>query len=206
MNCFVFDVDGTLIDSIESSTEALRLAVEGLTPQPVTDRQLRRAFGMPSKEQLEVLGVADPDGTVEQRLSDIISEFGKHPAKLFPGVLETLQELRRRGIPLGVVTSKNDQEFADSFLPLGIEPYFTQCVNASFTKRHKPFPDPLDKFFELTGLCKETAVYVGDTCYDASCAHAAGVRFALAGWGCAFPDGIEADFYLDKPGDLLKLL
>ncbi|MBQ4088370.1 MAG: HAD hydrolase-like protein, partial [Clostridia bacterium] len=56
-------------------------------------------------------------------------------------------------------------------------------VCADHTEKHKPEPEPLLKYMELTGAKPDEVLYIGDSKYDEMCAHAAGVDFALATWG-----------------------
>lgn len=205
MNCILFDIDGTLTDTEYASTETLCRALLQETGREYDREQLRRYFGIPAVETVEMLGVPNVPRVVK-KWSDAFCEMCEAEIKLFEGIPPLLEELHRRGVKLGLVSSKTREQYARSFERLGFDPYFDRVVTADMTVRHKPDPEPIEKFFELTGLSKDGAVYIGDTVHDCACAHGAGIAFGLAGWGCLSPEGIPADYLLHRPADVLELL
>ena len=100
--------------------------------------------------------------------------------RLFEGIAPLLEELRRREVKLGLVSSKTREQYARTFQRLGFDDAFVQIICADLTEKHKPYPEPIEKFFELTGLPKQGAVYIGDTVHDCACAHGAGIAFGLS--------------------------
>ncbi|WP_313182898.1 HAD hydrolase-like protein [Lacrimispora sp.] len=70
---------------------------------------------------------------------------------------------------------------------------------------HKPDPDPLFKYMEVSNASNNELIYIGDSVYDWECAKSAKVDFALAGWGSLSRE-IQADYYLEKPDDLLSIM
>lgn len=131
-------------------------------------------------------------------------ETYRHTIHVFPGITQVLDTLLRSGCRLGVVTSETKKELAQDFGRLGLTPYFERIVSASDTVHHKPSPEPLLKYMELTRADSDEILYIGDSIYDSQCARGAHVDFALAGWGCLDRD-IDADYCLDTPSDLLPI-
>lgn len=82
----------------------------------------------------------------------------------------------------------------------------TYAICADDTERHKPHPEPLLKFLEVSGAKAESSIYIGDAIYDYECAREAGVDFGLALWGCRQPDTIPAKYQFEHPRDVLALL
>ena len=119
---------------------------------------------------------------------------------------DALEALRARGVRLGVVTSKNSEEYAQDFVPFALETYFDTIVIADDTALHKPHAEPLLKFLERLGAKREEALYIGDSTYDRDCAHAAKVDFALAVWGSFEPEMEGVQRRLARPEDVLVLL
>ncbi len=116
-----------------------------------------------------------------------------------------MEELKRRGLNLGIATSRTEREFRDEAEPkLPFTQGFGPIVLADHTKRHKPHPDPLLKYMELSGAAPNEVLYLGDTAADAGCAQGAGVDFALAGWGSH--ETVPAKYRLAQPRDLLDCL
>lgn len=67
-------------------------------------------------------------------------------------------------------------------------------------------PEPLLKFIELSEVDKSETIYIGDTKYDLDCALGAGIDFALALWGAKSSIGIDANYILENPKQILELV
>jgi HAD superfamily hydrolase (TIGR01549 family) len=119
---------------------------------------------------------------------------------------DTIKQLNLSGIKTGIVTSKTRAEFTDDFTPFGLNDYFSLVVCADDTEKHKPDPEPILKFLELSGVDKSKAVYIGDTKYDSACALDAGTDFALALWGAKSHENIKATYMLNDPKEILKFI
>lgn len=113
--------------------------------------------------------------------------------------------MRDKGIILGTITSKNQEEYDHDMIPLGLEKYFTISVTSSDTPEHKPSPGPMLYYLKKAGISPEQAVYIGDSIMYAVCRERRGKR-ALALWGCKNPEAIAADVRLAEPWDILKLV
>ena len=72
-------------------------------------------------------------------------------------------------------------------------------------KFEKPSPAPMLRYMELTGATPAETLFVGDTVFDAECAHGAGVDFALAVWG-AQDKSVEAEYYPETPSRILDIV
>lgn len=199
---FVFDIDGTLIDTEYAILHSLQDTLSALGRRAEICG-LAFALGIPGRDALERLGVADPaaaNAAWEKRF-----EFYKDRVDCFAGIRELLGELELRGCRAGIVTSKSRREYDDDFLPLGIGGHFGVSVCVGDTPRPKPFPDPLLTYLKLSGASVGEIVFIGDTKYDAACARGAGVKFALAEWGSPNAGEIEADFRFKHPSDVLSI-
>jgi phosphoglycolate phosphatase-like HAD superfamily hydrolase len=84
--------------------------------------------------------------------------------------------------------------------------FFKLAVCADDTEKHKPNPDPILKFIEISGDDKSKTIYIGDTKYDMECAFGAGIDFALALWGAKSSIGINANYILESPSQVLDLI
>lgn len=124
---------------------------------------------------------------------------------LFSGVKETIQELYKKNIRLGVVTSETKKEYENEVTRFWLNKYFSIIVTASDTKRHKPNPDPINFAISKLNAISANVLYIGDTKYDMLTARAAHVNFAVAGWG-AHDKISNADYYLNSPEEILKFV
>jgi len=198
----VFDIDGTLMDSGEGDLTALQATLRETTGRDYATEELAFCLGLPGRDSLKRLGVPDIEGTLalwEEKAA------GKTIAP-FPGIRELLTGLLERGCRLGVASSRSVRSFQVDIAPfLPLAERFGTVVLADHTELHKPDPDPLLKYMELTGAGPGDVLYVGDSPYDSQCAQGAGVDFALAVWGCHTKDR-PAQYYPETPGELLALL
>ncbi|HPR85540.1 MAG TPA: HAD-IA family hydrolase [Prolixibacteraceae bacterium] len=203
-DCIIFDVDGTLIDTEFMVKKALqKLLLEEINREPSWS-ELDFILGIPGEITLEKFGISDTYRASRKWNANMI-EY-KQSVKVYAHIEETLKLLKTSKAGTGLVTSKNQIELNDDFVPFGLMPYFDHYVSASDTARHKPFPDPLLKFLEISGYTAQQVIYIGDTIYDQQAAQAAGIAFGLALWGTKTPDTIQADFKLKTPLDVLSLI
>lgn len=203
-NCVIFDIDGTLLDTEKAAIYSLQKTLSEVTGREYQYDDLVFVFGIPGVESLKSLKILNIPETLDLWNRHMKEYYNL--MKVYPGIEDLLKALRYRNITTGIVTSKTDEEYRDDFIPFGITDYFTYVVKSTDTKLHKPYPDPILKFLEVSGVDPSGAIYIGDTAYDMECARSAGVEFALALWGAKNPDSIDTKYKLVEPGDLLRLV
>lgn len=181
MKHIVFDIDGTLLSTEYSLLHSLQDTLLTVTGRHYPLDELTFILGIPGVDSLERLNVPDIPGTLELWLKNLEDYAGT--VALFPGIEALLAQLSRRGYRMGIVTSQTRSNFEKGFGSSPLRAYFGTVVCADDTERHKPNPDPLLKYAQLTGAHISDMTYVGDSPYDAACAESAGVRFFLAVWG-----------------------
>ena len=176
----LFDFDGTLVDSDVALTAPWHAL--GVDPAVVP-------LGLPLAEACNRAGV-----TVEAYL-ELYDASATLP---FAGVPEVINALDRWGLASNKERTSGRRELER----LGWTPEVA-LFSDDFGGREKELRPLLDAM----DLDADRAVFVGDTHHDRACAHAVGVRFALAGWNARARDGAEpGDLVLRRPGDLLDLL
>lgn len=202
MRNYIFDIDGTLIDSAAVDQVAFRQALADFG-HSYTPEELRFSFGMPGRKALEMLGVSDIDAVIARW--EMLAYAKLHEIAVYDGVIELLETLRADGKKCGIVTSRTRWQFEQGVTPLGIHQYFDEAICADDVENPKPAPDELIECIRRLGGTAAESIYVGDSPYDMQCAKSAGVKSALALWGCEGPDRPEADVYLTHPSELLTL-
>ncbi|MCU6709019.1 HAD family hydrolase [Paenibacillus sp. J5C_2022] len=200
----IFDVDGTLIDTEKAVLGSLQRMLKLEYGLSYEQAELAFVLGVPGASVLPRLGAHNVEAAIE-RWNEHMKDF-KHTMRIFEGVPELLGQLYRRDVRTGIVTSKTKSELRDDFIPFGLMEYLSVVVCASDTLLHKPHPEPLQKFLELSGADPRTSIYIGDTIYDYQCARDAGVAFGLALWGAKTREGIHERHVLDSPLDVLTLI
>jgi len=201
---FIFDIDGTLIDTERTGVLSLIDTARELLGKEMTYDEGYGYYGYPSSKVGEMLGYRGPEDfrkTWEKnfiRLSYMI--------KPFEGIGNVLSAIKQAGRSIGCVTSRNRYEFnKDPHLSTVLH-YFDYSVCTDDIQRHKPFPDPVLKYMSLAGASPSDCIYIGDTGQDSKCAHGCGCDFALADWSGRGTRDIEAEYHFEKVEEILSLL
>lgn len=204
MNCYIFDVDGTLIDSSVVELPALRQVLDeyGYAHTP---EKLKKAFGMTGTQGLAYFGVPEAQQAEVMHRWESLSYSNLSQVKIYDGMVDTLRALRERGEKLGIVTSRTRSQFAGGVKPLGLDRYFDAIVCSDDVEHPKPAPDAAAECLRRLGGSAGRAVYIGDSGFDMQCARSAGVKSVLALWGTHEPE-LEADLRLGHPSEILTLI
>mgnify|MGYP001078208152 FL=1 len=208
---FIFDIDGTLIDTIDMYMPAMidTLAQHGHPVAPDKVEQTKHdLFGITGRDALRLAGISEEE--IPEMLKDWfdLAYQRADQAKVIEGIPEMLNTLaNREDAKIAIATSKLADEYQEYFVnKYDFAKLFKVAITSADTKKHKPAPDPILAAMNKMGADPATTVYVGDTINDMKAAHAAGAKFAGALYSSANPDSIkEADFPLMKPADLLAI-
>lgn len=180
----LFDLDGTLIDSIGLLVESMEYAYGDREHRPPVAEWVA-AIGTPLDAMLRRWARDDED-VLQLRARYREFQFANHDAMTtaYPGAVEMVRELHAAGHPLAIVTSKLAVGARRSLAFVGIEECFSAVVGIESTERHKPDPAPVLHALErIGGVSPERALFVGDSTHDMHAGNAAGVRTAAALWG-----------------------
>ena len=208
---FIFDIDGTLIDTIDMYMPAMidTLAQHGHPVAPDKVEQTKHdLFGITGRDALRLAGISEEE--IPEMLKDWFDLAYQRAdrAKVIEGIPEMLNTLaNREEAKIAIATSKLADEYQEYFVnKYDFAKLFKVAITSADTKKHKPAPDPILAAMNKMRADPATTVYVGDTINDMKAAHAAGAKFAGALYSSANPDSIkDADFPLMKPADLLEI-
>jgi pyrophosphatase PpaX len=183
---YLFDADGTLIDTIELIYQCFVYTCQKFGNKEVSRSAVVKNIGLTLRSQMEVyFGPLADDRFTEMAGEHMKYQMSIYPRylKLFPTVLEGLSLLRGRGRRCGIVTSRRRQTL-DLFLKkTGIYDFFEVFVTPENTKKHKPEPDPVLEALSLFKITdKATVLMVGDSEFDIECGFRAGVDTAFVNW------------------------
>lgn len=178
----LFDLDGTLVDSIPLIAETLRKTILAFHPEVVLDpATIESMIGPPLATSFRRF--TDDEAMVGRMIDRYRAIYvADEPAaiRIFPHVEETLRELKRKGYRLGIVTTKFTVSALPSLTHFGIVDLFDVIIGLEHVKRHKPDPEPVLK--ALAALPHQDAVMVGDTEGDLLAGRAAGILVCAVGW------------------------
>lgn len=180
----LFDLDGTLIDSIELILESARFAFAKLGRTAPSDAEWLTGVGIPLRT---MFGRYAEDAADCERLVQAYREYQmpNHDrlVRAYDGVVDTIRELRARGHEIGVVTSKSESLALRGLACVGIARYMDTIVGCDGCTRHKPDPEPVRLALHRLACDPADAVFVGDSVHDAIAGNAAGVTTMAALWG-----------------------
>ncbi|MCC4435729.1 HAD family hydrolase [Limosilactobacillus reuteri] len=208
---FIFDIDGTLIDTIDMYMPAMidTLAQHGHPVAPDKVEQTKHdLFGITGQDALRLAGISEDEIPAIQQDWFKLAYQRADQVKVIEGIPEMLNTLaNREDAKIAIATSKLADEYQEYFVnKYDFAKLFKVAITSADTKKHKPAPDPILAAMDKMGADPATTVYVGDTINDMKAAHAAGAKFASALYSSANPDSIkDADFPLMKPADLLEI-
>src|SRR5215203_966480 len=163
----LFDLDGTLIDSLRLILDSYHhtLAEHGLPPR--TDAEWLRGVGTPLTVQLAEW--RDQIGTLEAMIATYREFNLTHHDRMvtvYPGVLDAVRSLRNSGRQTGLVTSKNRHGALRGLSLVGLEPLMDVLVCADEVSNPKPHPEPVQKAVTLLGADPAIKLYVGDSVHE----------------------------------------
>lgn len=181
MSAIVFDLDGTLIDSLPDIHVALNTVLDLMGAAPVTAAECRGFIGHGIPNLIAQARHARAIDIVyqPQMVEAMFEHYRAHPVDLtrpYPGAVAALTLLRDWGHPLGLCTNKALAPTLDILEALDLRGFFTEIIGGDSLPTKKPDPAALHACF---AACGAPLLYVGDSEVDAETARRAEVPFAL---------------------------
>jgi pyrophosphatase PpaX len=209
-HAILFDLDGTLLDSIDLLVGSMQHAFDGREgPRPTIDEWVA-GIGTPLRGQLATFATSDED--LERIVSRYRSWQHEHHDRMlrcYDAVTDTLAQLHARGHPLGVVTSKMNDLMDRGLEHVDLARFMSVAVGFNSCTRHKPDPEPVHVALESLGYRPDEAVFVGDSPHDMHSGRAAGVITVAALWGPFTRDQLQPaapDYWLERIVELPRLV
>ncbi|NOR72766.1 MAG: HAD-IA family hydrolase [Mariprofundaceae bacterium] len=211
---FIFDLDGTLVDALPDIQANANRALKqcGYDFQMTLAETQPHVGGGAQKLASNVLDKPMDDPATMKLYHAFADIYEKHPAdfgKPFPGVMDLLNALRERGIPMSVVTAKPAKARVKVLDAMGLTPYLTLALSPEDGFAKKPAPDMLIECCRAMDIDPADTVMVGDTRFDVEAgfaAHCHSVAFAEHGYQDVPEEYADRVVSLTDFRDLLKLL
>lgn len=212
MQTVIFDLDGTLLDTLKDLMSAVNAALEANHMPKRTIDEVRRFVGNGVRS---LMVKAIPDGAenpaFEKTFADFRAYYGEHckeDTRPYEGILPLLEALKQKGITMAIVSNKLDsavKELAKNYFG----DYITVAIGEMEGVARKPAPDTVFRALEELGVGREGAVYVGDSDVDIMTAKNAGLPCVSVTWGFRDRDFLMlhgASRLIDEPLELLDIL
>lgn len=206
---YIFDLDGTLLDTLSDLTAAVNhaLGLHGLSAKTKDD--VRRCLGNGYARLIgDVTGYGETDERTRAILADFQAYYEQHLADLtapYDGIIPLLKTLRQRGAKIGIVSNKGNeavQQLSARFFGGVID----VAVGESQTVRRKPNPDALLEVMRTLGCTPTDALYIGDSEVDIETARRAGIPCLSCTWGFrteAFLRQHGAQHFVHRPEEVV---
>jgi pyrophosphatase PpaX len=210
LTTFLFDLDGTLLDSVDLILRSYKHMLQQHRGFQGTDEMWLKGLGTPLTSQLKQF-TEDP---VE--VAAMIETYREYNhthhdtlAKPYDGVVDEVRRLDELGKTIAIVTSKFRRGTMMGLKLLGIEDAVDFIVPADEVTNPKPHPEPVLKALAISGAQPHETVFIGDSRHDMECGKGAGVKVAAVLWGPfdrAHLQDLKPDYWLAQPRDLRDLL
>ena len=209
MGTYLFDLDGTLLDSI-----ALILTSFHHTSRVHLDREMTDAYwlegtGTPLRDQLRKVARSEEElaAMLETYLEYNLSHHDDM-ARPYPGVVDVVRTLHARGAKLALVTSKLSTGAERGLRLLGLEEELSVRVCADDVETGKPHPAPVLMALDALDSSPGEAFFIGDSHHDIEAGRRAGVTTVAVAWGPLQRENLAAakpDHWLEEPRQLFEL-
>ena len=206
---WLFDLDGTLVDSTEAVVSCMKKTAQDMGGEVTDEVELRASFG---KGLINTLVPWVPEGKVDEAVEQYLRNFPEYVQKnikLYDGVVELLDHLQEKNIPMAVITGNKEFEANALFDQLNFGRYFPVVICADTIPFQKPSPEPVVEALKRLGMNPAEAVFVGDSEHDVRAGRLAGVKTIAVKGGSSPIErllGAEPDWVLDSIGDVWKAL
>ncbi|MGD9641400.1 MAG: HAD family hydrolase [Elusimicrobiales bacterium] len=208
LDLIVFDMDGTLTDTMGCLEDWIYRAIKDHCASSVTPAAVTAAFGPTERKIIEAFVPVDRAAACLEAYYTLC-EAEHSRVKVYPGVAEMLRQIGRLGTPMALCTGKSRRATEISLERLGWQEHFKFVVTGDDMARFKPDPDGLNQILARGSFERSRAIFVGDSHADIAAAANAGILSGHALWSRPgpLPTGAPKPSYeLAAPLDLLALL
>lgn len=208
----IFDLDGTLLDTLQDLRNAVNFALEQHELPLRSPEEVRRNLGNGIRFLVEH---SVPEGISDEQLDSVFEAFRGYYlqhcqdcTQPYDGIMEMLEALHEMEIPMAIVSNKTDpavQELCQQFFSR----YIDVAIGESPEVRRKPYPDTVLKAMKMLDIPQEGTYYVGDSEVDMQTAAAAGLPCLSVLWGFRDRDFLEAkgaSCFMDHPRDVVAFV
>ena len=211
-NTLIFDLDSTLLDSLDDLTDSINYTLNKLN-YPLRTKEEIRSFAGNGIEKLLELSV--PEKTSYDKFAKCLFIFKEYysknlmnKTKPYDGIMDLLKTLKEKNIKMAIVSNKFQEGVTDLNNYLFSE-YIQVAIGKSPDMRKKPYPDSVLKAIDDLGSSKEECLYIGDSEIDIKTAKNANLKSVGVTWGFRNKkvlESLDADYIIESPEELLNII
>ena len=214
MKAYLFDLDGTVVNTLEDITCAVNLMLVEYSFPIFTLEEIRQKIGNGARKLVQRAlpeNVAEDDEFVDKALRTYQDFYTAHctdKVSVYPGLEAVLRQMKNDGKKLAVVTNKDHMHatvITDKLLP-GV---FDVVLGYNGRFPHKPNPESVLSIIKDFGVAPEEAAFVGDTWVDVETGRNAGMKTVGVEWGfsglASYDENHQPDVILTKSEDLFLI-
>lgn len=208
INTVLFDLDGTLINTIDLILASFTETLNHYYPNKYSREDMLKFIGPPLVDSFHSIDAERVDEMVDYYRAFNMKNHDSL-VKEYEGVLETVEALQTAGFKIGIVTTKLRAAVLKGLKIGKLDPFFDVIVTLDDVKNAKPDPEPINKAIEQLHSTPEEAIMVGDSSHDILAGQNAGTLTAGVAWTVQGREHLEAynpDYMLDNMRDLLHIL
>ncbi len=209
LKLLIFDLDGTLADTIIDIADAVNYAVEPFGSRRYSVEEIKAKVGSGITKLLRSLIPSEtsiPEENIIKRFLEYYSEHLLDNTKAYPYVKETLLKIEGR-YKKAVISNKREGFSREILEGIGILHFFDVVLGSDSVKEQKPSPIPLLEVMKRFGASRDETVMIGDSRYDIEAARAAGIKVIAVTYGFRSRETLkDADYIIDKFDEILNIL
>ncbi len=209
----IFDLDGTLIDSVPDIADNINAMLRKFGYPELTESEVKAKVGHGARNLVkDCIGIPLTDEELDERLAFYNERYtlsGSPKTRVFDGVKEMLCELKKRGFKLAILTNK-PQETTEVVVKNYLSDFgFDKVVGQSGTVKCKPDKKATVSILNQFGVLPENAYFVGDGDADVLTSINSGTKCVAVLWGYSSKEKLSsfgATVFAEKPSDLLDII
>ncbi|MEB6148673.1 HAD family hydrolase [Enterococcus casseliflavus] len=213
VECVLFDLDGTLLDSKECSVKATKAAFKEMGLKVPSEVVIEHYMGIPIEESFFKMSEQPLDQETVTELIRIFrayyQTYEESTLKVFPEIPHVLEILNKRKVPCFVVSSKKTAVVKRNLVAQDLVAFFEEIIGSDAVTHYKPHPEGINKVVAHYQFDPTKTIMIGDAIFDIQMGKAAGVKTIAVTWGSHDPKKLSEenpDALVDAPREILDFL
>jgi len=213
VECVIFDLDGTLLDSKECSVKATKAAFKEMGLKVPSEVVIEHYMGIPIEESFFKMSEQPLDQETATELIRIFrayyQTYEESTLKVFQEIPHVLEILNKRKVPCFVVSSKKTAVVKRNLAAQDLVAFFEEIIGSDAVTHYKPHPEGINKVVAHYQFDPTKTIMIGDAIFDIQMGKAAGVKTIAVTWGSHDPKKLSEenpDALVDAPREILDFL